>query len=417
MERMPGQLFSGTLALLRPSSTATKEREAAEKARREAEERAAGIEPKVEESKDDKKDEKNERPKIVWFKPTDKRVPLIAIPTEQAPPDFVENHQSYAQQLFVACIKRWPITSLHPFGTLVTQIGEIGGIDVETEALLKDNNVSSEEFNENVTKCLPAIPWTIPEKEFEIRRDLRSTRIFTIDPSTANDLDDAVSCTRLPDGNYEIGVHIADVSHFVKPNTALDRDARKRATTVYLVQKSAPMLPPLLCEELCSLCPGVEKLACSIIWKMTPEGKTMETWYGRTIIKPCAKLSYENAQEVIDGNPLNAEVNIFNDHNAKEVEADIKLLHELAQRLRDQRFKRGALSLGSIRLTFELDEQDNPIECTVSKLKDANRLIEEFMLLANMSVAQKISSAFPEQALLRRHAPPIERRLTSRSTF
>ncbi|CAB4386260.1 RNB-domain-containing protein [Rhizophagus irregularis] len=411
MERMPGQLFSGTLALLRPSSTATKEREAAEKARREAEERAAGIEPKVDESKDDKKDEKNERPKIVWFKPTDKRVPLIAIPTEQAPPDFVENHQSYAQQLFVACIKRWPITSLHPFGTLVTQIGEIGGIDVETEALLKDNNVSAEEFNENVTKCLPPIPWTIPEKEFELRRDLRSTRIFTIDPSTAKDLDDAVSCTRLPDGNYEIGVHIADVSHFVKPNTALDRDARKRATTVYLVQKSVPMLPPLLCEELCSLCPGVEKLACSIIWKMTPEGKTMETWYGRTIIKPCAKLSYENAQEVIDGNPLNAEVKIFNDHNTKEIEADIKLLHELAQRLRDQRFKRGALSLGSIRLNFELDEQDDPIECTVYKPKDANRLIEEFMLLANMSVAQKISSAFPEQALLRRHAPPIERRL------
>ncbi|CAG8725805.1 4488_t:CDS:2, partial [Acaulospora morrowiae] len=115
MERMPGQLFSGTLALLRPSSTATKEREAAEKARREAEERAAGIEPKVEDTRDDRKDEKNERPKIVWFKPTDKRVPLIAIPTEQAPQDFVENHQSYSQQLFVACIKRWPITSLHPF--------------------------------------------------------------------------------------------------------------------------------------------------------------------------------------------------------------------------------------------------------------------------------------------------------------
>uniref|UniRef100_A0A1D1YDW5 DIS3-like exonuclease 2 n=1 Tax=Anthurium amnicola TaxID=1678845 RepID=A0A1D1YDW5_9ARAE len=411
MERMPGQLFSGTLALLRPSSTATKEREAAEKARREAEERAAGIEPKVEESKDDKKEEKNERPKIVWFKPTDKRVPLIAIPTEQAPHDFVENHQSYAQQLFVACIKRWPITSLHPFGTLVTQIGEIGGIDVETEALLKDNNVSSEEFHENVTKCLPITPWTIPEKEFEIRRDLRATRIFTIDPSTAKDLDDAVSCTRLPDGNYEIGVHIADVSYFVKPNTALDRDARKRATTVYLVQKSVPMLPLLLCEELCSLCPGVDRLAFSVIWKMTPEGKSIETWYGRTIIRPCAKLSYEDAQEVINGNPLNTEVKIFNDHNAKEVEADIKLLHELAQRLRDLRYKRGSLTLGSIRLTFELDEQDNPIECTVYKQKDANRLVEEFMLLANMSVAQKISSAFPEQALLRRHASPIERRL------
>ncbi|CAI2180934.1 5098_t:CDS:10 [Funneliformis geosporum] len=411
MERMPGQLFSGTLALLRPSSTATKEREAAEKARREAEERAAGIEPKVEEPRDDRRDERNERPKIVWFKPTDKRVPLIAIPTEQAPSDFVENHQSYAQQLFVACIKRWPITSLHPFGTLVTQIGEIGDIDVETEALLKDNNVSSEEFNEVVTKCLPSLPWTIPEKEFDTRRDLRTARIFTIDPSSAKDLDDAVSCSRLPDGNYEIGVHIADTSYFVKPNTPLDRDARKRATTVYLVQKSVPMLPPLLCEELCSLNPGVERLAFSVIWKMTPEGKSIDTWYGRTIIRTCAKLSYENAQEVIDGKPLNAEVKIFNDYSSKEVEADIKLLHELSQRLRGLRYKRGALSLGSIKLNFELDEYNNPIECFVSEYKDANRLIEEFMLLANMSVAQKISSAFPEQALLRRHAPPIERRL------
>ncbi|CAG8785044.1 17185_t:CDS:2, partial [Acaulospora morrowiae] len=192
-----------------------------------------------------------------------------------------------------ACIKRWPITSLHPFGTLVNQLGEIGNVEVETEALLKDNNVSSEEFSENITKCLPVIPWTIPEKEIETRRDLRSTRIFTIDPNTAKDIDDAVSCTRLPDGNYEIGVHIADVSYFVKPNTALDRDARKRATTVYLVQKVVPMLPGLLSEELCSLNPGVDRLAFSVIWKMTPEGKNMETWFGRTIIRSCTKLSYE----------------------------------------------------------------------------------------------------------------------------
>ncbi|CAG8469835.1 4725_t:CDS:10, partial [Acaulospora colombiana] len=353
MERMPGQLFSGTLALLRPSSTATKEREAAEKARREAEERAAGIEPRVEDTRDDRKDEKNERPKIVWFKPTDKRVPLIAIPTEQAPSDFVENHQSYSQQLFV--------------------LGEIGSVDVETEALLKDNNVTSEEFGENITKSLPIIPWNISEKDIELRRDLRSIRIFTIDPSTAKDIDDAISCSRLPDGNFEIGVHIADVSHFVKPNSPLDREARKRATTVYLVQKSVSMLPSLLSEELCSLNPGV--------------------------------------QSVIEGNPLNSEVEIHNEYVANEIEADIKVFHGLSQRLREHRHKRGTLSLGSISLKFDLDEDDLPLECNVYESKDANRLIEEFMLLANISVAQKISSAFPEQALLRRHAVPIERRL------
>ncbi|KAG9299130.1 hypothetical protein G9A89_020443 [Geosiphon pyriformis] len=411
MERMPGQIFSGTLALLRPSSTATKEREAAEKARREAEERAAGIEPKIDEARYDKRDEKNERPKIVWFKPTDKRVPLIAIPTEQAPIDFVEHHQTYAQQLFVACIKRWPITSLHPFGTLVNQIGEIGGIKVETEALLKDNNVSSEDFNENVVKCLPPVSWTIPEKEYENRRDLRSARIFTIDPPTAKDLDDAISCIRLPDGNFEIGAHIADVSYFVKPNTALDRDARKRATTVYLVHKSVPMLPSLLSEEFCSLNSGVDKLAFSVIWKINPDGKVLETWYGKTIIRPCAKLSYDNVQDVIEGKPLNSFVQIHNDYVSKEIEADIKVFHDLSLRLRENRLKRGALAMNSLVLGFDLNERDEPIECHVLEQKDANCLIEEFMLLANMSVAQKISSAFPEQALLRRHASPIERRL------
>ncbi|CAH1759149.1 3396_t:CDS:10 [Entrophospora sp. SA101] len=411
MERMPGQMFSGTLALLRPSSSATKEREAAEKARRDAQDRANGIEPRIEESRDYRRDERTERPKIVWFKPTDKRVPLIAIPTEQAPLDFVENHQNYAQKLFVACIKRWPITSLHPFGTLVSQLGEIGDIDVETQALIRDNNISTEEFNENVLKCLPQVPWTIPEKEIELRRDLRSTRIFTIDPSTANDLDDAISCARLPDGNYEIGVHIADVSYFVKPNTLLDREARKRATTVYLVQKGIPMLPNLLSEDLCSLTPGADRLAFSVFWTMTPEGRYSNTRFGKTIIKPCAKLSYDDAQEVIDGRPLNPNVKIYNDFSASEIEADIKVFHELSQKMREIRYKRGALSLSSIKLTFDIDENDNPIQCHVYKQNAANQLIEEFMLLANMSAAHKISSTFPEQALLRRHAAPIDRRL------
>jgi len=362
MERMPGQLFSGTLALLRPSSTATKEREAAEKARREAEERAAGIEPKAEDVREEKRDE---RPKIVWFKPTDKRVPLIAIPTEQAPSDFVENHNQYAQQLFVACIKRWPITSLHPFGTLVTQIGEIGGIEVETEALLKDNNVISEEFSENVMKCLPVTPWIIPEKELETRRDLRTTRIFTIDPPASKDLDDAISCTRLPEGGYEIGVHIADVCYFVKPNTALDRDARKRATTVYLVQKPVPMLPPQLSEEICSLNPGADRLAFSVIWKMTPDGKILESWFGRTVIRPCAKLAYGHFQAVIEGQPLDSEVTIYDEIPASEIEADIKVFYDLSSRLRETRFKNGSLSMNSIKLNFQLNENGDPIECSV----------------------------------------------------
>jgi len=166
VERMPGQLFSGTLGLLRPSSAATKEKQEAERREREGD---RGDEPRR---------APIERPKIVWFKPTDKRVPLIAIPTEQAPPDFVQNSEAYVNRLFVACIKRHPISSLHPFGTLVEELGPIGDIEVETSALLKDCNFPTEDFTENVLKCLPPTPWSIPERELEVRRDLRQERVF-----------------------------------------------------------------------------------------------------------------------------------------------------------------------------------------------------------------------------------------------
>jgi protein SSD1 len=269
---MPGQLFSGTLGLLRPSSAATKEKQEAERREREGDK---GDEPR----------RAIERPKIVWFRPTDKRVPLIAIPTEQAPADFVQNSDAYADKLFVACIKRHPISSLHPFGTLVEELGPIGDIEVETSALLKDCNFPTEEFTDNVMKCLPPIPWTIPERELEVRKDLRQERIFTIDPETAKDLDDALSVKHNDDGTYDIGVHVADVSYFVKPNTALDRDAKKRATSVYLVQRAVPMLPPTLCEELCSLVPGQDRLAFSVIFTVTKEARITNKWFGKTIIR------------------------------------------------------------------------------------------------------------------------------------
>lgn len=270
---MPGQLFSGTLGLLRPSSAATKEKQEAERREREGD------------RGEEQKKGPIERPKIVWFKPTDKRVPLIAIPTEQAPPDFVQNSEAYADKLFVACIKRHPISSLHPFGTLVEELGPIGDIEVETSALLKDCNFPTEEFTDNVLKCLPPTPWTIPEREFEVRTDLRKERVFTIDPETSKDHDDALSLKKNEDGTYDVGVHIADVSHFVKPNTALDRDARKRATSVYLVQRAVPMLPPALSEEICSLKPGKERLAFSATFTIADDGKVTNKRFEKTIIR------------------------------------------------------------------------------------------------------------------------------------
>ncbi|KAI0081758.1 RNB-domain-containing protein [Panus rudis PR-1116 ss-1] len=399
VERMPGQLFSGTLGLLRPSSAATKEKQEAERREREGDK---GDEPR----------RPIERPKIVWFKPTDKRVPLIAIPTEQAPPDFVQNPDAYANKLFVACIKRHPISSLHPFGTLVEELGPIGDIEVETSALLKDCNFPTEDFTENVLKCLPPIPWTIPEREFEIRKDLRSERVFTIDPTDAKDLDDAVSLKVNEDGTYDVGVHIADVSFFVKPNTALDRDARKRATSVYLVQRSVPMLPPALSEQLCSLLPGQERLAFSVIFTMTKEAKVTKKWFGRTIIKSAAKLSYEDAQNVLEGKTL-GDVPVIPEHNAGDIAHDIKVLYDLAKQLRTNRYEAGSLKSDPLRLSFKLDENGLPIDCSPYERNEANDLIEEFMLLTNISVAQQVAVHFPEQALLRRHDTPIERRMNA----
>ncbi|KAI0750788.1 RNB-domain-containing protein [Daedaleopsis nitida] len=399
VERMPGQLFSGTLGLLRPSSAATKEKQEAERREREGDK---GDEPR----------RPIERPKIVWFKPTDKRVPLIAIPTEQAPPDFVLNSEAYANKLFVACIKRHPISSLHPFGTLVEELGPIGDIEVETSALLKDCNFPTEEFSDNVNKCLPPIPWTVPEREIEVRKDLRGERVFTIDPEDAKDLDDAVSVKANEDGTYDIGVHIADVSYFVKPNTALDRDARKRATSVYLVQRAVPMLPPTLSEQVCSLLPGQERLAFSVIFTMSKDAKVVKKWFGRTIIKSAAKLSYDQVQEVIEGKTL-GDVPVIPEHDANGIAHDIKILDDIARLLRARRFQNGCVKFHSLRLTFKLDDNGLPIDCGQYKRTEAHNLVEEFMLLTNMAVAQQVAVHFSEQAMLRRHDSPIERRLNA----
>ncbi|RKP24583.1 hypothetical protein SYNPS1DRAFT_16981, partial [Syncephalis pseudoplumigaleata] len=214
-------------------------------------------------------------------------------------------------------------------------------------------------------------------------------------------------------GNYSIGVHIADVSHFVTPHTALDEEAQKRGSTTYLVDRAIPMLPPLLCEQLCSLQPGVDRLAFSVIWHMTPEGRILDTWYGRTIIRSCCQLSYEHAQTVIEGGELPDNLKVDRAHSAAQIAEDIRLLHQLSQGLRKRRYDDGAVSIHSVKLAFDLDEAGMPVDCHVYERKASHILIEEFMLLANISVAKRIAVTFPEQALLRRHAPPISRRMDS----
>jgi len=247
-------------------------------------------------------------------------------------------------------------------------------------------------------------PLSIPERELELRRDLRQERIFTIDPASAKDLDDALSIKVNDDGTYDIGVHIADVSFFVKPNTALDRDAKKRATSVYLIQRAVPMLPPTLSEELCSLNLGKDRLAFSVIFTMTKEAKVTKKWFGRTVIKSSAQLSYANAQDVIDGKVLGG-VPVAPEHEASAIEHDIKILHDIATVLKERRFKGGAILTDTPKLAFNLDESGRPTDCDQSVSNDANSLVQEVCSIDHfLCVAQADSSLMPV------HAPHKHRR-------
>ena len=212
------------------------------------------------------------------------------------------------------------------------------------------------------------------------RADLRKERIFSIDPPTARDLDDAVSIKPLGDGTFELGVHIADVSYFVSPGTAVDEEAYNRATSVYLVQKVIPMLPRLLCEELCSLNAGVDRLAFSVFWKIDENANILdEPRFTKSVINSCAKLWYDHAQAVIENRDWNEvhPVTLSGSWTDEQVHKDIRILFSLSQKLRSKRYESGALTLNSIKLWFKLDDVGNPIESGVYEQKEANRLIEE----------------------------------------
>jgi protein SSD1 len=396
VERVAGQMFSGTLGLLRPSSQATKEKQEAERQARDG-----GQGRHHQERQQDK-------PKIVWFKPTDKRVPLIAIPTEQAPRDFVEKHQDYANRIFVACIKRWPITSLHPFGTLVEQLGEMGDLRVETDALLRDNNFASDEFSEAVLKNVGYEEWSVATESEELladRRDFRNERTFTIDPNGSKELDDAIHIKHLDNGKMELGIHVADIAHFVKANSLVDREAKKRGTGVYLMNRAVNMLPPRLAADLCSLVPGEARLTVSVVFEVDAQTGEVndEPWIGKGVIQSAGKLTYEEVDAIISGS------NDVKLHGATA--EDIKALHTIANKFREGRYGSRSANLAPLRLLYQLDDENVPVEHNIFDSSASHEIIEELSHKANAVVAQKIFSAFPETAFLRRHGPPNARRL------
>uniref|UniRef100_A0A0R3RSF8 DIS3-like exonuclease 2 n=1 Tax=Elaeophora elaphi TaxID=1147741 RepID=A0A0R3RSF8_9BILA len=354
------------------------------------------------------------------FSPGDSRMPRMMIPADQTPATFFERPQDFSKFIYVARMVEWQATAQFARGKLYKSLGMAGDVEAETEGLLLANDVDTREFSQAALSSLPiteAVEWKIDEKEFKYRKDFRDETVFTIDPSTARDLDDALhikpisDCDGVGNPGWEVGVHIADVSHFVQFGTELDQWAFSRGTSVYLVHKVIPMLPQILCEGLCSLNPNVDRLTFSVVWKINDQGQIFEEWFGRAIIRSCCKLSYEHAQDFIDHPEKNFVLpelpEIFNGKNPDEVKEAVLWLHKIAFILRKKRFENGSLYLDMPKLRFTLDETSGmPNGLCLGERKEANFLVEEFMLLANIAVARKIESAFPKTALLRRHPPP-----------
>lgn len=277
-------------------------------------------------------------------------------------------------QKVIAKLTDWPERASSPFGEITKILGNPGEHNVEIHSILAEYGLPYE-FPPEVEAAAEKIPMEIPEDEIAKRRDMRGVTTFTIDPADAKDFDDALSIEKLDNGRWSIGIHIADVSHFVAPGSALDNEAIDRATSVYLVDRVVPMLPEKLSNGVCSLRPHEDKLTFSAIFEMDDEGKVHKRWFGRTAIHSDHRFAYEDAQAIIDGadGPLKDEV---------------LTLDSIARKMRKQRMKDGAISFDKREVKFHLDEDNNPTGVYFKEAKEANKLIEEFMLLANREVAE-----------------------------
>ena len=305
-------------------------------------------------------------------------------------------------------IIEWPVPSKSPEGKVIRIIGRAGEHNAEMLGIVYESGFEVD-FPTEVEKEAQA--WKEKykgENKLKDRKDFRETTTFTIDPADAKDFDDALSFKILPSGDYEIGIHIADVSHFVMEKTELDREARKRGTSIYLVDRTIPMLPEVLSNDLCSLNANEPKYAFSAVFVMDKETRIKKRWFGKTLIKSVKRFTYEEAQEIMDKG-----AGIF-------VE-ELKILNTLAKQLREERFKKGAIDFETEEVKFELDELGKPIRVYRKERKDTHKLIEEFMLLANREVATYMSAVHPERSrgafVYRIHDAPDREKIVNLATF
>lgn len=271
-------------------------------------------------------------------------------------------------------IKEWPTREKNPEGEIIRVLGPAGNNEAEIHSIMAEFGLPFE-FPANVQKQAEKIKSEIPADEIKKRKDFRKITTFTIDPADAKDFDDALSIRWLKNGNFEIGVHIADVTHYLKENTQLDQEGFKRATSVYLVDRTVPMLPERLSNELCSLRPEEEKLTFSAVFEMDRDANIIKEWFGKTIIKSDRRFTYEEAQERIE-------------KKAGDFSKEVLQLNELALKLKMNRFVRGAINFETTEVKFDLDDDGKPLKVIPKDRKDAHKMIEEFMLLANKRVAE-----------------------------
>ncbi|MES2591028.1 MAG: ribonuclease R [Bacteroidota bacterium] len=336
-------------------------------------------------------------PRFAFLVPSNNRIHVdIYIPLEKL-------NGAKDGQKAIAKIIEYPKNGVNPIGEIVEVLGNVGENNTEMHAILAEYGLPYE-FPKDVERAADLIPIIITEEEIAKRRDFRKITTFTIDPVDAKDFDDALSIQKLENGNWEIGVHIADVSHYVKPGSMIDKEAVARATSIYLVDRVVPMLPEVLSNNVCSLRPNEEKLCFSSVFEMTEDAEVVGEWFGRTIINSDKRFTYEEAQEIIE-----TEEGPFSE--------EILTMNRLAKILRANRFKKGSIAFEKMEVKFNLDEKGNPIGVFFKVAKDSNQLIEDFMLLANRKVAEFVGKVKASQAGKGKNQDPEAKGQDSKKAF
>ena len=337
-------------------------------------------------------------PNFAFLIPDNKNMPFdLFIPTSKL------NGAKQGQKA-VAKVVDWDPKSKNPVAEIINVLGYPGLHETEMHAILAEFELPYN-FTGEVEADADKIPGEITESDIKARRDFRTTPTFTIDPADAKDFDDALSLKQLENGNWEVGVHIADVTHYVKPGSLVEEEAKQRATSIYLVDRVVPMLPERLSNQICSLGPDEDKLTYSAVFELNDKSEVIDEWFGRTIINSDKRFSYNEAQQVIDT-------------GEGDMKEQVLLLHRLAQQLRTKRFASGAFAFEKVEVRFDLDDAGKPLGIKFREMGTANQLIEEFMLLANKRVAEYVGKKLKGKTFVYRiHDKPDPEKISNFSHF